>query len=354
MICIHHRGVRTTEPDKIGQRCPSRGALLGASELAREVLWCFAMANQLVEGVAEAFADKRPAMHQLHAKDLGRVYLDVRKAATAVLATVARIEPYAAEIRRLHAGDVDEVAELRTCALAAMHADIVAYAPVHDPLPAVADEAYAVRRLMLSSARVLSQHNLLPAARVDRISTTRGYAAVAADLHALVELFDAHWSTVHDKTPVTNEELVDARTLSERIMSEVIARQARGAGPRAGDEPDPMSDRKRAFALMVKQHRRVRKAMAFIVDAQNLDAVVPPLAAAYVYRNSPRRSGPRLVTPGALDVDLVTEPGEALARAFVSALTLPGHAPARELATSLADDAATTPTSSSSTSICRA
>ena len=239
----------------------------------------------VLEGLAQAFAAQRPAMRQLDTKAVGRVYLDVRKAAWAVLTATARLAPYAAEIRQLLGGGIDEVAQLKICARAALHADVEARATLEDPLPPVAEQAYALRALMMSSANALSQWGLLPAGPLAQVSMVRGYAAVASDLHGLVELYEAHWDAVHDKTPLRRSELERARSLSERIISEVVDRQV---GPRPDDEPDAASYRKRAFTLMTRQYARVRRAMTFIAGEAASKAIAPPLAAAHVYKKRRR------------------------------------------------------------------
>lgn len=243
----------------------------------------------ILHGAKASYASSTATMLALDPKALLRVYIDVKKAATAALATVERVQPFAEQIRRLYQSDLDEVAQLATFARAAWHADVVATATEPDNLKPVAEEGYAVRNQMLASARDLAQRGLLPADRVKAVSMTRRYATLAASLHSLSTLFDAAWADIEDKTPVTQAEIAHARSLSERIGSQLIARTV-SAQP---DEPDAMGMRQRAFTLLIEQYNRVRRAMAFIIaDDVAVKAIAPPLAQAYVYCGGRRSKTP--------------------------------------------------------------
>lgn len=229
----------------------------------------------------QAFESKRAMLLAIEPDRLLRVYLDVRKAVSAALAAAERMKPYSEKISRLYESEVDEVAELQIYARAAWHAEAVVTASDPDQLKVVADQGYEARSLLMSSARDLARRGLLPSSRVEQVSMSRSYDDLSTDLHGLWDLFDTVWDDIEGRTPVTRQEVEEALSLSERIGSQLVARQANLPEP---GEPDAASMRQRAFTLLVEQHKRTRKAMAFILGTeQDLNAIVPPLARPYVY-----------------------------------------------------------------------
>lgn len=279
------------------------------------------VAPTILRGATKTFESQFESLLAIPASEVIRVYLPVRKATLMGLASAERIKEYAQEISRLHESEIDEVEELRSCCLTLWHADVVATEPEADQMKVVADEGYEVRNLLVSSARDLSQRDLLPKARVDAVSMIRSYVDVSADLYTLSELFEAAWDDVEGKTPVTKEEVAKARSLSERIGSHAIVRQANLPD---GDGVDPMDIRNRAFTKFVKQHKRVRKAVAFIIeDDETLNEVIPPLTQSYLH-GSRRREGSRIREVAEASATELAPPGGEIAESPGGALSPTG------------------------------
>ena len=234
------------------------------------------------------------------ASNLAHVYVGIPESVEAVLKAVEKVRVYAPEINYLHKTDGDLLEATRMAAMAVWHAHLVATSPEQDKLRQVADEGYALRSLLMSSARPLIERGELPASAVEGVTNGRGYRALAGDLYILGSVFSGNWEAIEGRTSAKQEEIANANSLCKRIMSQVVAR-----GLPTTDEPPTANEmRQRAFTLFRDRYTAVRKAIAFLLDdPEEVNELVPPLSRVHVHPAS-RRTPPSV---GATPPDAPTD-----------------------------------------------
>lgn len=248
----------------------------------------------LVTTAPAAFTALRAEIEAVPDEALPPTNLHVARAARRGLAVAERIEPLLPALGRLEGLDASLVAKLRAYALAVLHADELA-SEVGVPvprLPALLEEAYPLRDVMLRGAELLAVVGLVSPERVAAIRSGQGHADTAGDVQALGRLYLELWDRVHDKTPVT-------RAMAERAIS-LSAELNEALGVRELGEDDPLSDpsdpgrlRSRAFWLFLRAYEECRRGVTFLRWHQgDAGAIVPSL-----YVRGPRRR-PGAVTEG--------------------------------------------------------
>lgn len=100
--------------------------------------------------------------------------------------------------------------------------------PVEPPeYRALIEDAYSLRRRLLSSAAHLSDLGLLDAARVAEIRAGRGHVGVGDGLLALATHFEEHWPRLKDSTPIERHELHRATAQGAKLLAAATERRDR-------------------------------------------------------------------------------------------------------------------------------
>lgn len=227
---------------------------------------------------SRAFKRRLPHLLKIRESELARVHIDVTTAAMVVLTAIVRLKPFGAELQRIFATDTDLIAELQDAALAAWHADALAF-KTSDELQAVAAEGYTMRTKLMLWARPLAASGLLPAEQIDLVRMRRSYKGLTKDLHVLAHVFAINWSAVEHQSPLTAEEIDRAGELREQIFAGVVTRR----GGLADKSMTPMGLRNRAFTDLRAKYRRIALGVTFIVGVDgDANAITPPLAQSHL------------------------------------------------------------------------
>lgn len=227
-----------------------------------------------------AFETRLPDLLGLAESEVARVHTKVAVAAELVLTAADHLGPLSDKIKRMYETDVDLVAELKTTALAAWHADALAN-DAQDVLPELGEQGYALRAELMPWARLLAKRGHLSATTVGLVQMKRGYRNVAMDLLRLVQAFEERWTDVEGVTPWTKADIERAHRLSKQLLAGIVTRRGGGSDKTL----TPIGLRNRAFTKMRDEYRRIRHAVAFIVGVDgDPNALTPPLSRVHLYR----------------------------------------------------------------------
>jgi hypothetical protein len=145
-------------------------------------------------------------------------------------------------------------------------------------------EGLTLRARLLDCAGLLARCRYLDEVRVAHIRHGSGTLDTAGDLVALVALFEAAWSEVAQKSPVTKAELRRAGALAHEIL------RSTGEGIILARQRQQVADdhRTRAFTLLVDRYDTARRFVTFVRWHEgDADAITPSL-----WRNSGRSNRP--------------------------------------------------------------
>ena len=100
--------------------------------------------------------------------------------------------------------------------------------PVEPPeYRALIEDAYSLRRRLLSSAAHLADLGLLDERRIAEIRTGRGHVGVGDALLALATLLEEHWPKLKDSTAIERHELHRATERGAKLLAVATERRAR-------------------------------------------------------------------------------------------------------------------------------
>jgi hypothetical protein len=132
--------------------------------------------------------------------------------------------------------------------------------PVDPPeYRALVEDAYSLRRRLLSSAAHLAELGLLDEHRIAEIRAGRGHVGVGDALLALATLFEEHWPTLKDSTPIARHELHLASAHGAKLLAVATERRDRN---RKGAKPDDFS--RRMVHLACEVYEEARRVAAYI------------------------------------------------------------------------------------------
>jgi hypothetical protein len=215
-------------------------------------------------GAAGAFEELTDEIAAIRDEDVLPINVDIERAASIALAAASHLTPLGPQFKALPDFDHKTPSRLRTYALAALYAHVVANEASRgdERFTPVLEEATKLRELLLGAAELLSLFGLVSAERVADIRTGTGHLDTASDLIALHALFGEHWKRVAGKTPVTREQVDRAGVLGTELHELVASRKF--VGPGDPDVDDPRSQVRRVPAgcrvpsLEVRRRRLVR------------------------------------------------------------------------------------------------
>ena len=246
----------------------------------------------------EAAYEKRLVeIERVASDELAANNLDVHAAVATVLGCLPEIARYRREMSKLHGLDQDKIDSLEEYAQAAAeaHSRWIAIVTRPDDIVALHAKGRAMRALLRSDARALAQRGLLSRSQVAAFRGHVGYKNVAFDLIDWANLLRDHWGSIQGKTPLTEEDVRQAKALGEQMIRAVglreqapVLQRSRRPHPAPGADPpgrclqrDPPRPRvlatepgrrgqDRAFALRGKDAQgRKRKADIAVVRRLN-------------------------------------------------------------------------------------
>lgn len=174
--------------------------------------------------------------------------------------TIERMLPLMA--RYTPVANADRIARMRDIGLAAAfvhHRSLPRYPVAPPEYRALIDDAYSLRRRLLSSAAHLADLGLLDERRIVEIRAGRGHIGVGDGLLALATLFEVHWARLQNNTPIERHELHRAIDQGAKLLAVATERRARR---RKRPAPDDLFQR--TVQLMCEAYEEARRVSAYI------------------------------------------------------------------------------------------
>lgn len=173
-------------------------------------------------------------------------------------------------------------------ALAYAHFVFQSAAQPTEQLPALTTRAMEIRDLFLADAQALAKRGLVDAKRLSELKGGTGYLNLVSDIGTLDAMFRDRWSEIVGKTAISQEELVEAEQLTERIIRAYGERSQESTKVTAASD-----DRQRAFTLLVNAYDQARRAASYVRWSEgDVDKWVPSL-----WQGRGGRGEKKVVTP---------------------------------------------------------
>lgn len=225
-----------------------------------------------------AYERMKPAMLALAAsKDLTPIAMDTTSMVVAVLKSLPRLGPMRDAIVGLPDVDARSIDELEASAHALVWANVQYQMATRPPerLAAVYERANELRSQLHPAVMLLVNRGLVDGRELAGYTGMKGYKLVAADLALLAGVLRKEWAKLHQKTPVTPDEVQEA----SRLGLEILAMVAERAGsPVVVAEANRM--RAAAYNLLLQRYREVRAAVQFLRRREDdADELAPSLFA---------------------------------------------------------------------------
>jgi hypothetical protein len=202
------------------------------------------------------------------------INIDPWKAAKTVIALLPQLRLLRTHIaKELPGFDLDRFDKLDQYALAFVHAHRL-YEEAGagtSPLPRRASELATIRDQLLLAAKLLVDHGLLAASRIQSCKKSIGYRALLQDVAHLVGVYRKSWAAIENKTPITAAKLDDAAQRAAEI-SRLLGARDRHSDDRAA----AARSRDRAFTLFVRAYDDARHAVEYLRREQGDAGVIAP------------------------------------------------------------------------------
>ncbi len=168
-----------------------------------------------------------------------------------------------------------QIASLEDYAEAAAEANMrfeTATAPPDD-IVALTKTAMKMRETLRIDATALANRGLIDKNRLSAFKGDIGYKSVGFELLGWASVMHDAWATIQNKTPITEQELVDAKALAEQLI--------RAAGVRE-QTPAMVAEvahiRRQAVTLMINAYDQTRRAIGFLRwNEDDLESIAPSL-----------------------------------------------------------------------------
>lgn len=241
-----------------------------------------------------AFVAMERAIRAVRLSDVVHINLDIPKASGVVLASEPRLQRLLPDAHAMIRGfDPTLFTDLRKVALSTWYVHVaVARPPVDETaVKELVAECLPLRKSLLTQADALAERGLLDPEKLEEIRVGRGNLDLANDMLGVGAVFRMRWDQIHNKTPVTTEELDKATTLGTKLLVALGVRDAGGAMPdEDGDEL-----RSKAFTLLVNRWDEVRRVVTFLRwHHDDVDEFAPSL---YAGARGSRRAAPDAAPP---------------------------------------------------------
>ena len=237
----------------------------------------------------EAYRAAMPAAQALPLDQLVGVNVDVPAAVNIALGCVPRIREFRAQVlKELPNFEIAHFDSFETLALATAHAHSKCLALSRSPSEhaGLRRQCIALRGQLHAHAAALAQLGLVSKTKVKAFKSKTSDRDLIVALLGLGQLLRTNLESVARRSTVQARHLDEAESLAARLTTACGARETGDTEASA-----VLQQRQRNFTLLVQAHRQVRRAIAYIRDAQaDLEQIVPSL-----YRA--RRTGRRRLPP---------------------------------------------------------
>jgi hypothetical protein len=210
----------------------------------------------------EAFERLRPELVTLHKKDLSPINVDPITAASIIRAALPRAHSLKATIQQeLNSFDPSLLEKLDQYTLALIHAQrrCVCVKQPPEQLKTLIERLRSIREQFQFDITCLAARRLIENYRRATFRSSTSYRNLASDVLTLAGLFRKHWPAVSSRTAVTLEELNEAETLANDLIS-VLNVHSRS--------PDVVAqaalERQQVFTLCDVAYNQLRKAVTVV------------------------------------------------------------------------------------------
>jgi hypothetical protein len=216
------------------------------------------------------------AEQQIPAEDLPTYRGSAALAYQNVRAGLTALAPYEPQIKALPAPfDLASMKALPALALGVMYAAAQADISSTGTIAALRKQASALRDLLLANAVSLAKAGSLSASEVRRIKKGSGPVDMAQDCVDLAELFTANAAALAGKTPITQEQIEQARAVGNQLLTLLKAKNA--PAETRQEKFVTIAARDRLAALMVAWYEQHLRRAGYWIWGKDIDAHVPPL-----------------------------------------------------------------------------
>jgi len=256
--------------------------------------------------------------------------LDVHSAIATVLGTLPALSKLKDRFGKLPEIDQTRLASLEDYAEAAAEANMrheTAIAP-NDDIVELNEAAMKMRETLRIDATALANRGLVDSSRLSAFKGLVGYKNVGFELLGWASVMHDAWPRIQNRTPITEEELISAKELAERLI--------RAAGVRE-QTPAMVAEvahiRQQAVTLMIKAYDQVRRATLFLRwNEGDAEDIAPSLYAGRVRHPGGATDAPATTTRAAAPAAPAPAPAGAAPVAAsspqpVPAVGMPGASP---------------------------
>jgi hypothetical protein len=225
-----------------------------------------------------AFAALLPEIRAVPESDFAAINIDVPSSVTTALGAWPEIRALRDQVAKdVSSFDITLLDKLESYALALGHAQ-TEYQTAMEPNPslvALANENIKWRTILLNDVTTLISRGILPEAITSDLKGINGHKNIAFDLFALANVIKKNWDKVSNKTTVTQDELVQAQNLADKLVTAVGEREQ---APMV--EAEAVRDRQAAFTLFINAYDEVRSVISYLRRKQgDADSIIPSLYA---------------------------------------------------------------------------
>jgi len=227
----------------------------------------------------EAYKRRLEEIQAVPDDELVATNLDIPGVVATVLGTLPEVRSLRAEMARVPQLDQELVDALEDYARATGEAAArygTATAPRVDII-ALNEAAVKQREQLRTDALALASRGLVDRARLGSFNGLLGYKNVAFELIEYATILRDSWSAINGKTPLTLEEIHDAKELGMQLLE---AAGLREQAPIVAAEAAKI--RQQAFTLLSKAYDEVRRAVGFLRWREDdADSIAPSLYAGH-------------------------------------------------------------------------
>lgn len=210
-------------------------------------------------------------------ESLPHMNVDLTVAPAAVLAAEPGLAPYRPRAAALPEFEMKWWDRLEDYTLALAHAQSLCAweSKPNDGLVQQLTMLTNYREIFQADVEALAKRNLLSSDQLKKLRGAQGYRNVAWNVLDLTAFLRAHWSTIAGKCGLTPAEIDAAAVLAERVVEAIAMRERAVAA-----QPAAVLLRDKAFALWVRAHHEVRRALTFLLDdSEKVEELMPSLYA---------------------------------------------------------------------------
>jgi len=225
-----------------------------------------------------AFERLLPAIQAVPENDLVTINIDVPSSVATALGAWPEVRALRDQIvKDVSSFDIALLDNLESYALALGHAQ-TEYQTATEPSPslvALANENIKWRTILLNDVTTLMSRGILAETVTSDLRGINGHKNIAFDLFALANVLEKNWEKIKGRTSVTQDELVQAQILADRLVTAVGEKEQ---APIV--EAEAVRERQAAFSLFVNAYDEVRSVISYLRRKEgDVDSIIPSLYA---------------------------------------------------------------------------